>query len=189
MKTVVRSKTLLIGLIACVLGVSSVAEAGRNDRHRGDDRYSRQRYEASMRYERGSRNYEKTYVRYGQENYFRRPSYDRDYVRGVDRGTYYVNGKARRSTWGIGVGYTWNNGYAGDSVALGFYYSKRPAVAYRYPSYYCAPDVYESRSVCYPTPRCDADYYEVRAYSTPYAYTPRPSGWGYVYSARAYYRR
>lgn len=181
-------KSLLIGVLTCVLGAASVAEAGRGDR-RGNDRYERQRYEASMRYERGSRNYDQTYVRYGQENYSRRPSYDRDHVRRSDRGAYYVNGRATRSTWGFGFGYSSNYGYAGDSVSLGFYYSNRPAAPYRYPSYSCAPDVYERRSVYYPAAPCGPDYYEVRSYYTPHGYASRASGWGYVHSGRSYYRR
>lgn len=186
---------LLLGTVALVLGLASLATADRG-RYRSDrhvpDRYDRQRYEASIRYERGSRNYEQTYVRYGQDNYHRRPSYDRDYVRRIDRGGYYVNGRAVRSNWGISLGYSSHYGYAGDSVSLGFYYSNRPSVAYRYPgySYRRAPDVYERRTVVYPDyDYCAPSAYEVREYYTPHGYYQRSSGWGYSYYGRAYYGR
>jgi opacity protein-like surface antigen len=157
-------KKWLIGAVVGVLGLTSIASADRYSRRGHSDRYDRQRYEASIRYERGSRNYDRTYVRYGQDNYNRRPSYDRDYVRRIDRGGYYVNGRAQRSNWGFSFGYGFSSGYAGDSVNLGIYYSNRPSVRYRYPgySYDCAPDVYETRvyrapSVYYYAPR--SSYY------------------------------
>lgn len=172
-------KKLVFAALAGVLSLSTFANADRGDRHspRGDDRYARQRYEASVRYERGSRNYEHTYVRYGQDNYARRPSYDRDYVRRSERGSYYVNGRAQRSNWGFSFGYNTRSGYAGDSVSLGFYYSNRHHAPYRYPgySYHRAPDVYEYREY-----RSAPSYYSVRTYD--YGH-PR-----YSYS-RSYYCR
>ena len=164
----------ILGALAGVLTLAPFASADRYDR---GDRYARQRYEASIRYERGSRNYEHTYVRYGQDNYHRRPSYDRDYVRRSDRGSYYVNGRAQRSNWGFSFGYnTHRGGYAGDSVSLGFYYSNRNHAPYRYPgySYRRAPDVYEYREYRAP----------VRYYSHAHYYDP-----GYSYYSRSYYCR
>lgn len=145
-------KKLLVSAVVGVLGFASLASADRGDRHDrgGGSRYDRQRYEASIRYERGSRNHDHTYRRYGQDDYNRRPSYDRDYVRRSDRGTYYRDGRAVRSNWGFSFGYS-NYGYARDSVSLGVYYSNRPSVAYRYPgySYHRSPDVYEYRTYVY----------------------------------------
>lgn len=186
-------KKLLIGIVSGVLGLASVAAADRGDRHspRRDDPYARQRYEASIRYERGSRNYDHTYVRYGQDNYNRRPSYDRDYVRRSDRGTYHVNGRAQRSNWGFSFGYGSNYGYAGDSVLLGFSYSNRPTVQYRYPgySYRHAPDVYERRSRVYLDDGCAPDIVEYRSYRSPPGYYYRDSGSSFSFYSRGYYRR
>ena len=183
-------KNLLMCAILGVLGLASVASADHRDRN-ANDRYARQRYDASVRYHRGSRNHEQTYVRYGQDNYNRRPSYDRDYVRRSDRGTYSVNGRARRSNWGFSFGYSSNYGYAGDAVALGVYYSNRPSVSYRYPgySYDCSPDVYERRTLAYPRYDSSPSVYEVRSYRTPEGYYYRDSGSSYSSYSRSYYCR
>ncbi len=180
-----------------VLSLVSIASADRGDRHYprrggGEDRYLRQRVEASMRYERGSRNYDRTYVRYGQDNYIRRPSYDRDYVRRSDRGTYYVNGRAARSTWGFSLGYSSGYGYADDSISLGVHYSSRPYVAYRYPGYTYdrAPDIYGRRAVTYvPSTDYYGSSYEVRVYSAPSGYYSRIPSLGYSHFSRSYYCR
>lgn len=186
-------KRVLVGFVVGILGLASVASADRGDRHspRRDDPYARQRYEASVRYERGSRNYEHTYVRYGQDNYVRRPSYDRDYVRRSDRGGFYVNGRAQRSNWGFSFGYGFNYGHAGDSVLLGFHYSNRPSVSYRYPgySYYRAPDVYERRTRIEYDDGCAPDVVEYRTYRSPPGYYYRDSSPSYSSYSRGYYCR
>jgi hypothetical protein len=185
-------KAFLTASLAGLLALGSVASAGRDDRHYpsgGGDRYDRQRYEASIRYERGSRNHERTYVRYGQDNYIRRPSYDRDYVRRIDRGAYYVNGRAQRSNWGFSFGYSSRHGYAGDGVSLGLYYSNRPSVRYRYPgySYHRAPDVYERRVLTYD--ECSPSVYEYREYRSSPGYYYRESASGWSSYSRSYYSR
>jgi hypothetical protein len=175
----------LLGAVVAVLGLASIAMADGGDRHYprgGGDRYDRQRYEASVRYERGSRNYDRTYVRYGQDNYDRRPSYDRDYHRRGDRDENYV----RRSSWGLSLGYS-NYGYAGDGVSVGLFYSSRPSYHYysRGYSYHTAPSFYERRRIVYSYDDCSPTAYEYRVPS----YYYRESGPSFTFYGRGYYSR
>ncbi len=175
-------KKFLIGTLVGVLGLASIASADRGDRHypsRGGDRYDRQRHEASIRYERGSRNYDSTYVRYG---------HDRDYGQ---RGDHYDRGRSSRSNWGISFGYSSGYGYGGDSVSVGVRYSNRPSVNYRsysYGSY--APVVYQRQTRVYAAydPGCAPQVYEYRSYSAPRGYYSS-GGYGNVSYGRGYYCR
>ena len=178
-------KTLLIGAVIGLLGFTSASVAGRGDVHypRGGDRYDRQRYESSIRYERGSRNYDRTYVRYGQDSHYRR--HDLGFDR-YDRRDGYRGIPVRRSGWGFSFGYRSGYGYAGDSVSLGLSYSHRPAVRARYyeHSYYRVPDVYERRVRTH-YDDCGPTVYEYREYHAPSGYYVRPS----VSYSRGYYSR
>ena len=189
-------KTLVISAVAVVLGVASIASADRGDRHypgRGGDRYDRQRQEASIRYERGSRNYDSTYARYGQDDYSRRPSYDRDYVRRSNRGDYYDRGRTSRSNWGFSLGYSSGYGYGGDSVSIGVRYSNRPSVTYYGGGYgsWCAPEVYERRTRVYAAyePVYAPTVYEYRSYSVPRGYYSYGYGSYSVRGGGGYYCR
>lgn len=181
-------KKLLVGALVGLLGLASVAAADRGDRHYprgGGDRYDRQRYEASVRYERGSRNYDRTYVRYGQDSHYRR--HDLGYDR-YDRRDYYT--PRRGSGWGFSFGYRSGWGYAGDSVSLGLSYSNRPSVTRYYSrySYYPAPQYYERRVRVYED-YCPPTVYEYREYRAPAGYYSYSRGSSFSFSTRGYYRR
>lgn len=170
------NKTLIVASLAGVLGVGSIASADRGYGNRGGDRYAAQRREASVRYERGSRNYDSTYGRYGQATYGLRTNYDRDYSRRYDAGYRYYAGRPGYS--GFSFGFYGGRGGWGDSVSLGFGYSSAPryyapAPVYRYRDYGPPPVIYE------------------REYCAPSYYAPAPAygGSGFYFESRSYYGR
>lgn len=150
---------LILTSLAAVLGLASVASADRGDR------YSAQRREASIRYERGSRTYDQTYGRYGQASYHGRSDYDRGRSY-----RHYDSGRRSRSSFGFSFGYSNYGGYAGDSVSLGFGYSSGRSYYRRAPVYIAPPPVIY-REYC-PPPA--------------YYYAPAPV---YYYESRSYYSR
>lgn len=166
------NKTVILASLAAVLGVGSVASADRGYGSRGGDRYAAQRYEASARYDRGSRGYESTYGRYGQSSYGLRGNYDRDYGRRYDSGHRYYSGRSSSSSFSFG--FFGSSGYR-DSVGLSFGYSRGP-------TYYAPAPVYRYREYC-PPPVIYAPTYCAPSYYGP------SYGTGFYYESRGYYGR
>lgn len=184
-----------ITIAVAILGLASIASADRGDRYSpggGRDVYANQRREASVRYETGSRQYDRTYGRYGQATYGLRTNYDRDYGRRYDAGYRYSSGSRGYSSFSFGF----STGGYGDSVRLGYRYSSGGYYPrYAAPVYVPAPvyvrsyvPVYRSYGPviyddCPPVP-----YYAPSAYYAP-VYAAPSYGGGYYYESRGYYSR
>ena len=177
--------TLILASLVGVLGIGSIASADRGYSGHGGDRYSAQRYEASARYGQGSRNYDRTYSRYGQATYGLRSDYGRDYRNRYDAGYRSYGSRSRYSSSNFSFGFYGGDGFYGDSVSLGFGYSSGPR-------YYSPAPVYRYRDYGPPAVIYDRDYCPPSSYYYSPSYYVEPSygrGFVYSYSSRGYYGR